>query len=164
MSSVKSVTVHKERPWRDGFVKRMYEVTLTDNNSVDHVVITGAFKDLPLNDGSGAGITALLTMQDKELSTEDKAPLWNADQATYYRRALGKAMLLGDVDDFYAYLPLFLAMETNGGANANQRALYLGTDRATYDLIAKRFGDVQGIAFFLDNAKGQVWDTPVAGF
>ena len=39
MASVKSVTTYSERPWRNGKVKRRYEITLTDNNAVDHTYI-----------------------------------------------------------------------------------------------------------------------------
>jgi len=93
----------------------------------------------------------------------DRVPDHQA-QIEFDRRLLGRLMLILDAHTFYAALPFFQAVEGRGGANANQRAAYLGTDRPTYDLIADRFGDVQGIAFFLDNAKGQVWDELPAGF
>ncbi len=93
----------------------------------------------------------------------DKVPN-HQTQAEFDRRLLGELMTVLDAHTFYAALPFFQAVESRGGANANQRASYLGIDRPTYDLIANRFGDVQGVAFFLDNAKGQVWEELPDGY
>ena len=76
-------------------------------------------------------------------------------QADYDRRVLGRTMLFENVHDFYFCLPFFQAVEVRGGANANQRATYLGITRELYDPIAIRYGEVQGIAFFLDS--DEIW-------
>ena len=94
-----------------------------------------------------------------ELSPEDKVPVYNETQADYYRRALGQAMLLSDIDDVLAYIPLFQAMENhpNSGKNAGQRANYLGVIKADYDLMAVRFGSLQGIAGGVATDKTKIW-------
>ena len=78
-------------------------------------------------------------------------------QPAYDRRVLGRCMMFVDVQAFYAALPMWQAMELRGGANANQRASYLGITRDDYDLMAARWGDVQGIGFFLDDDKTNIW-------
>ena len=158
MASVKSVTIHSERPWSNGQVKRRYLVTLTDNNAVDHEIVTMPVKQLPADTGDAVAASLLQGKKNNEVLKGDIVPEWQDTQADYDRISLGRAMLLTDVDEFYSHLPLFKAMEVRGGANANQRAAYLGVSTANYNLMADRFGDVEGIAFFLDNAKGQIWD------
>lgn len=164
MASIKSIAVYSDVPWRAGQRKRRYEITLTDNNAVDHTEITNPVKQQPADDGTLIADKLLQSRKDKELREGEKAAEWADTQADFDRRALGRAMLLTDTDDFYFYLPLFKAMELRGGANANQRAAYLGIDRAIYDQIAARFNDVEGIAFFLDNYKSQIWDEIPPGF
>ena len=85
-------------------------------------------------------------------------------QAEFDRRLLGRLMIDPDIYTFHAAQPFWSAVQARGGANANQRAAYLGVSRANYDLIANRFGDDQGAAFFIDNAKGQVWSEIPAEF
>lgn len=111
-----------------------------------------------VDDGSLIATQFLEDKKESELNQGDIPTQWNDTQADYDRRALGMAMLIEDVDEFYALLPLFKAMEIRGGANAIQRAIYLGVSNGNYTLIADRFGDVEGISFFLDNAKDQIWD------
>jgi hypothetical protein len=86
----------------------------------------------------------------------DKTAIYQT-QSEFDRRLLGRLMVTEDVNVFYAGLPFFQAVESRGGANANQRAIYLDVPRAEYDLVAARFGDVQGISFFLDDAKNAIW-------
>jgi hypothetical protein len=164
MSAVVSVNVATERPWTGGNVRRRYLVVIEDNNAVQHDFTVGVFTVPPSDDGSQYAAQKLQQLKDSELRPEDKAPQWNDTQADYDRRSLGRAMLIRDVESFYEYLPLWLAMEGRSGSNAVQRSATLGIDKAIYDLMADRFGDVQGIAFFLDNAKGQIWEELPAGF
>ncbi len=95
-----------------------------------------------------------------ELSPEDKVPQYNETQADYYRRALGRAMLISDTDDVLAYIDLFQAMENHpdSGNNAVQRAVYLDVLKADYDLMASRFGGLQGIAGGVETDKTKIWD------
>lgn len=158
MASVKTIEIFRERPWRAGLVKRRYRVTLTDNNAVDHVTTLMPSRVDPADDGTTAANDLLESQKNSELSNEDKATQWHDSQADYDRRALGFAMTLDSTDEFFTYLPLFKAMELRGGNNPGQRATYLGVQRADYDLMADRFNDVEGVAFFLTDAKGQVWD------
>ena len=79
-------------------------------------------------------------------------------QADFDRRLLGRLMTFLDAHVFLAGLPFFQAVEARGGANAGQRAAYLGVDTVSYGLVDDRFGDVQGIAFFLDDDKNNVWN------
>ena len=155
MSNVKSITIHDDYELGDKRERR-YAVTITNNSLVDTVYVLAPVVVDVDDDGSTVANEKLVQLADNELNSGVAAEYQT--QADYDRRALGRAMLLTDVDEFYAVLPLFLAMESRGGANANARAAYLGIDRPTYDLIADRFGDVQGIASFLNNAKAQIWD------
>lgn len=86
----------------------------------------------------------------------DKVPVYQS-QADFDRRLLGRLMTQRDVHTFSAGLPFFQAIELRGGANAIQRASYLGVIRADYDLVRARFGDSQGVQFFIDDEKNSVW-------
>ena len=79
-------------------------------------------------------------------------------QADYDRRALGQFMTLADVHHFNEGRVLFLAMESRGGANANDRADYLSITRSTYDEINSRFSEFAGVQDFLNDVKNQRWD------
>ncbi len=160
MSSVKSVSIFSEKPWSNGLVKRKYLVTLTDNNLDDHEIISGPYKVLPSDDGTAVGDRELKGNKDVELNKDDKEVLWNDTQADYYRRSLGLAMLIIDIDDLISYIPLFQAMENHpdSGNNAGQRATYLGVVRADYDEIAARFGDAFGVSGGVDTVNAQVWE------
>lgn len=78
-------------------------------------------------------------------------------QAEFDRRVLAQLMTIIDVHHFRNGLNFFQQIESRGGANANQRATYLGVSTVNYNLIADRYGDIQGAMFFIDNEKGQVW-------
>jgi hypothetical protein len=158
MALVKSVVVHSQRQPVNGRVKRRYTVVLTNNGGIDKTVITMPL--IVLESDDGATIATKLLENEAALETNKKLDIvsqWST-QADYDRIALGKAMRLTNVHDFHATLPLFLAVETRGGANAIQRAAYLGVVIEKYNLMADRFGDDQGVAFFIDNAKAQIWD------
>lgn len=93
----------------------------------------------------------------------DLVPSLFQDQNDYDRRVLGRCMQFADVQAFYASLPMWQAMEARGGTNANQRAAYLEIPRVPYyNEMSARYGDVQGIAFFLDN--DAVWEDLPAEF
>ena len=79
-------------------------------------------------------------------------------QADYDRRALGQFMTLANVHHFNEGRILFLAMESRGGANANQRATYLGITSITYSEIDDRFSDLAGAQTFINDNKLQRWD------
>lgn len=166
MASVKSVTVYSDVPGLEdsGLRKKRFAIVLTDNNLVDSTIITKPAHVLPEEDGSIFATKALQQQKDSELSNRNIVPEWNDAQADYDRRALGIAMTLTDVHEFYSYLPLFKAMELRGGANRNQRAAYLGVPVSEYTQMEDRFNDVEGIAFFLDNAKDQIWEEILPGW
>ena len=48
-------------------------------------------------------------------------------------------------------------MEIRGGANAGQRASYLGVSTENYGLMEDRFNDDEGAAFFIEDSKSQIW-------
>ena len=79
-------------------------------------------------------------------------------QADYDRRALGQFMTLADVHHFNEGRVLFLAMEVRGGANAGQRAIYLGITSGIYSLIDDRFSDLAGAQTFILDNKNQQWN------
>jgi hypothetical protein len=85
-------------------------------------------------------------------------------QADYDRRMLAEFMQEEDAHVFLKGLEFFQAFEARAGANGPQRAAYLGVTLADYNLVAARFGDVQGAAFFLNDDKNQVWDAPLPGW
>ena len=85
-------------------------------------------------------------------------------QAEFDRRVLGQMMLVDDAHAVLAAYPMFQAVELRGGANANQRADYLGMDVATYNLIDDRFSNVNGVAWFLTDEKNQLWDELPEGY
>ena len=163
MANVKSVTQYDNYPNGDNFERR-YTVVITPNNLVDESYVVGPYI-VPDDDTANRveiGDKKLQQLADNELGSEKVAQY--QEQNDYDRRALGQAMTWEDVIEFHATLPLFLAVEVRGGSNANARAAYLGTTRFWYDQIANRYGDDQGVAFFLDNAKGQVWEDLPAEF
>lgn len=158
MATVSQITQFgPDRAYPDGTVKRRYEVTLQGNTGLLLTKLIGPFKMLPADDPTLFAEDFLNQRRQKELGLDDIQPEWNDTQADYDRRSLGKAMLINDAVDFFAYLPLFKAMETRSGANASQRAATLGVTSAEYNLMASRFNDVEGVAFFLTDAKDAVW-------
>ena len=90
-------------------------------------------------------------------TTSDIVPDYQL-QADYDRRALGQFMTIADVHWFNEGRVLFLAMEVRGGANANQRAVYLGITTGTYSEIDNRFSDLAGAQSFILDNKNQRWD------
>ena len=144
--------------------ERRYKITITTNKGTDEVYIESPVVVDVADDGAAVASKKLISLADVEAGRlVDLNPNYQ-DQRDYDRRGLGRAMTITGTDEFYEVLPLFRAMEARGGANANQRASYLGVTRADYDLMAARFNDVAGIAFFLDDAKGQVWDDVPEGW
>lgn len=169
MASVKSVTTFRDQTWSGGVNKRRYQVVLTDNNLVDHTIIGMPVKVDPLDDGTETANSYLIEKADREVtdavrntydgvSPETVSPVWNTQQ-DFDRRVIGRMMLVHDSHAFWSSLSFFQGIESRGGANASQRATYLGITRPVYDLIADRYGDVQGAAFFITDEKGQVWTT-----
>ena len=53
---------------------------------------------------------------------------------------------------------MYKRQELRGGANAGQRATYLGVTTGEYTEVDNRFGDSQGVQFFIDDEKNNVWD------
>jgi len=167
MASFKSASVFSSVPWSGGLVKRRYSVILTDNNAVDHEIIGMPVKVDEIDDGSATGARYLSEHADREIldavkgafegiSPETISPIWNTQQE-FDIRVVGRMMMVRDSQAFLASLSHFQGIESRGGANANQRAEYLGVVRQVYDLIANRYGDVQGAAFFLTDEKAQIW-------
>ena len=76
-------------------------------------------------------------------------------QADFDRRFLGSAMLL-DAQPFYNCKSVFDRVQLEG-ANANQRAAYLGVSSTEYNLIDTRFNNVNGVVWFLNDEKAQQW-------
>jgi len=139
---------------------------------IDHLGVQTVIRSLVENafDTEAAALSMYPLLEEQDASAEIMrafavAEEWkNPDRAADYqpqadfdRRLLARLMTVVDVQVFYAGLPFFQAMEGRGGANANQRASYLGVIRDEYDLMSNRFGDVQGVAFFLDDDKNAVW-------
>ena len=162
MATVKSVTIYDDYPNGD-LRERRYLVVITTNSLVDEEYILSPVIVPVSDDGTDAANGKLDQLAKNETGPEDIAAEYQ-DQNDYDRRSLGRAMTIESTDIFYTYLGLFKAMEGRGGANAGQRATYLEIPRAEYDLIANRFNDVEGIAFFLDDAKGQVWEELPPGY
>ena len=86
----------------------------------------------------------------------DRVPVYQT-QAEFDKALLFQMMYVENVHTFHASLPFFKAMELRSGANAGQRATTLGVTTQEYTDIANRYGDDEGVAFFLDNIKDQIW-------
>jgi hypothetical protein len=93
----------------------------------------------------------------------DKVAVYQS-QSDFDRRLLGRLMTQVDVHTFSAGLPFFQAVEGRGGANANQRATYLGVTSGDYTLVDNRFGDSQGAQSFIADEKNNVWESPLEGW
>lgn len=142
-----------------------------DHNAIEHK--TGFRRSAVINDDitNTAERAAMTTTIEEQLAEQEvndavaQAELGNnpdkvaehQPQADFDRRVLGRMMLFTDVHTFYAAYPMFQAVESRGGANKNQRASYLGISTSQYDLIANRFNNVSGVAWFLNDEKNQVW-------
>ena len=157
MASVKSVTIHDDYA-RGNQRERRYKVTITNNSLIDAEYILSPVVVDVADDGAAQGNKKLASLADIETGSGADIVAEYQSQADYDRRALGKAMIGTDIDEFHQVLPLYLAMTARGGNNAGQRAAYLGVPTAQYNSMAVRFNDDQGAASFIDDAKGQVWD------
>lgn len=160
MATIENIVIESDVPYKDTLRKRRYIVTIRDNNLVDKEFLSPPLRVPASDTGVDYANGVLADLQAAEISKDDKVPDYADAQADYDRKALGYAMTLESTDEFYTYLPLFLAVQSRGGANASQRAAYLGVSLANYNAMAARFNDVQGIEFFLVDAKDQVWTDP----
>lgn len=155
MASVKSVEIYDD--YEVGTQReRRYKVVITNNSAVDEEYILSPVVVDISDDGSIYGSKKLDSLADIELDSEKSSEYQT--QADYDRRALGRAMLFTDVNEFWAVLPLFKAMELRGGSNVNARTAYLGVVKADYTAMASRFNDVEGIIFYLTDAKDMIWE------
>lgn len=107
-------------------------------------------------------ITNAITQAESGINP-DKVSV-HQDQSDFDRRVLGSIMINENAHTVLAAYPMFQAMEIRGGANANQRAVYLEITRPTYDLIDNRFSDVNPVAFFLNDEKEQIWSKLPDGY
>jgi len=157
MASVKSVVVFDD--YQAGAKReRRYTAVITNNIPADEEHILPPVIVEASDDGTDAANAKLTTLTNIEISSAaDITPKYQS-QADYDRRALGRAMLIENADEFHAVLPLFEAMELRGGNNAGQRAAYLGVSPASYGDMEERFNNDQGAAFFLDDRKGLIWE------
>lgn len=78
-------------------------------------------------------------------------------QADYDRRVLGRMMMEVNIHYFLAAYPFFQAVELRGGANAIQRAAYLGIASTEYGEIDDRFSNASGVAWFVADEKNMIW-------
>ena len=108
-------------------------------------------------DQANAEVSKAVSDAGRFLISPDITPEYQA-QSDYDRRALGQFMTLADVHHFNEGRVLFLAMEARGGANAGQRAVYLGITSGTYSEIDNRFSDLAGAQTFILDNKNQRWD------
>ena len=138
----------------------------------DHVGATVTVNKLVANafDTDADALSMYPTIERQQASQEiseqfARAELWvNPDKVAVYqpqsdfdRRLLGRLMTTPDVHTFNAAIPFFQAMELRGGANASQRALYLGVDSGEYNLVNVRFGNSIGAQSYIDDEKNSVW-------
>lgn len=57
----------QDKQWRNGMVRRRYQVTLTDNTGVDHVTVTRAVVVDPSDDGATVESEALVAYREGEI-------------------------------------------------------------------------------------------------
>jgi len=79
-------------------------------------------------------------------------------QADYDRQVLRELMQEEDALAFANTLPFFRAIEIRGGANAAQRANYLGVPKTEYDLVATRYNQITGLVSGLNDDAARVWE------
>jgi len=78
-------------------------------------------------------------------------------QADYDRRVLRELMQEEDALAFANALTFFRSFEIRGGANAAQRASYLGVPKSEYDLVATRYNQITGVENVLNEDAARVW-------
>lgn len=170
MSIVSSQTIDNDAP-NNGF--RLVRHRYTDHTGGTSDIfkrVPDAWTSIELDaQRSGLESQVLSTLEQTEIDeaviaiesdqSYDNTSPQHLTQPDFDRRVLMSMMLIVDVHHFRNALNFWLSVETRGGANANQRSEYLfgAGQRATYDLIANRFGDAQGALTYLDDEKGQVW-------
>ena len=99
--------------------------------------------------GYGIGLTSAEISPDITVEHQD--------QADYDRRVLGRMMMVVNINYFLAAYAFFQAVELRGGANAIQRAAYLGITATEYGEIDDRFSNVSGVAWFVEDEKNMIW-------
>ncbi len=165
--SVVSHNLKEVNPYGANSNQNIYEYHLSDGSILEYSYVCSLATDV-----DSIALSNIPTLENDLISSEHNSAYevgvqgGNQDtvvpvfqpQSEFDLAVLTLFMKEADVHIFHASLPFFLAVETRGGANANQRALYLGIDRVTYDQIAKRYGDDQGAAFFIEDSKNQVWE------
>lgn len=92
----------------------------------------------------------------RSLQNPDKAAVYQ-DQNDFDRRLLGLFMFNPNAHVVLAGYPFFQAVELRGGANSGKRATYLGVVSEEYDQVEARFNNVNGVAWFLTDEKGMIW-------
>jgi hypothetical protein len=96
-------------------------------------------------------------------SNPDRVAVYQ-EQADFDRRLLGLVMTLDNANTFLGAIDFFQAMEIRGGANAAQRATYLGVILDDYQLTETRFNQIMGTATVLEADQLRVWEELMEGW
>lgn len=168
MASVKSVTTHDDYPSGD-LRERRYSVTITNNSLIDEEYIRSPVVVDAADDGTASGAQQLSQLTDNEYNSRRVVGIAAVEYQTdpdYYRRVLGRAMLISDVDEVLSYIPIWTDMENHpdSGNNKNARSIWLGVPLVDYTLMETRFGSLQGIAGGVASDKPRIWDELPAEF
>lgn len=138
-----------------GVTKRGPHSVAGSDTETEYAVLRAGMEQSILNHLANQEIQAAIARAEQGLSV-DAIPD-HQTQAEFDRRVLGRMMLIGDAHTFHNAYSFLQAVELRGGANANQRASYLSVSTADYNLIDTRFGNVNGVAWFLADEKNQIW-------
>jgi len=150
-----------------GYGRKAVEARFQDHVGVWHkrgytgpIADTAAFltSQEPIVEGELQVSEVTDALKQAELGNDPDKSADHQPQADFDRRLLGLLMQELSIDTKIAAIPFWLAVETRGGANANQRAAYLGVTRPEYDLVSAMFGDLQGVSGGVDTVNGQIWD------
>ncbi|MCP3672731.1 MAG: hypothetical protein GY814_20375 [Gammaproteobacteria bacterium] len=155
MAEVKSVEIYDDYP-HGRKRERRYKVTITNNSMGDEEYILSPVVVDSSDDGSASGDKKLAQLADIELGSEKICEYQS--QADYDRRALGRAMLLTDINDFFDTIPLWDAVDVRGGSSPGQKAAYLGVSKPDVISIGKRYRECKSNSGFINDRKGYVWD------
>lgn len=135
----------------DEVIRKRFSIGLTDDAMTEAIANDQIVLDEMARHEIGTGMSLTEQLLSPEILVQHQ------EQADYDRRILGRMMMVEDAHQFYAAYPFFQAVEARGGANANQRAAYLGITSTDYGMIDDRFSNVSGIAWFLTDEKNMLW-------
>ena len=135
----------------DEVMRKRLSIGLTDDAMTEAIAYDSAVLDEMEQREVSYGVSLTNQGVSPDITVEHQP------QADYDRRVLGRLMIESNIHYFLAGYSFFQAVELRGGANANQRAVYLGITSVEYSEIDSRFSNVNGVAWFVQDEKDMIW-------